>query len=496
MTPATRHRRALRPCLGLLAACLAAWSGTAPSQAVTDAGGHWRALARIDSDAALALIEQSHPGAAVELHDTAFQALLDTAKRHLDERLPQVHDYPGYAAVMTGLAVDFKDGHIWSRAKLAPVYTQWTGILLSRRARAWIVTSQIPIPGEPDVNGAHLVSCDGVDAETWARNRIDLFHGNAQVEAELANAATWLLLDEGNPFLKRPGACTFQRDGGPLMQVRLSWGGGSRDVIDDAVDKANPDTHVGLGIKPFAGGYWISMGTLQSEALQLVADAQSHQAELRESPIVVVDLRGNGGGNSLYAQQLAQILAGKKRVAALDGPSSCSGAYWRVSAGNIDARTAWRSAVNAGQLAEYDATTQSMRKALASGKPFSPALPACASHATAAPMRTTPLSKLPPSLSKGRWIVVTDHACFSSCLLAVNLFRQLGATQVGEATDMSTRYMEVRQVQLPSGLSYFSTLQKVALGSGNFGPYEPDTWFPGNMHDTDALQAWVQALPR
>lgn len=96
---------------------------------------------------------------------------------------------------------------------------------------------------------------------------------------------------------------------------------------------------------------------------------------------------------------------------------------------------------------------------------------------------------------KGRLVLITDRNCFSSCLIAADLLRRLGALHVGEATDVSTRYMEVREEVLPSGIRTFSTLQKVALGAADFGPYEPAIAYPGDLADTSALQRWVVALP-
>ena len=80
--------------------------------------------------------------------------------------------------------------------------------------------------------------------------------------------------------------------------------------------------------------------------------------------------------------------------------------------------------------------------------------------------------------------------------MAADLFRRLGALHVGEATDMSTQYMEIREIVLPSGLRTFSTLQKVALGLGDFGPYQPQIVYPGPLNEDDRLKAWVAGLPR
>jgi hypothetical protein len=49
---------------------------------------------------------------------------------------------------------------------------------------------------------------------------------------------------------------------------------------------------------------------------------------------------------------------------------------------------------------------------------------------------------------------------------------------------------------LPSGLRTFSTLQKVAVGLGDFGPYQPQLVYPAALADTDKVKAWVAALPR
>jgi len=54
--------------------------------------------------------------------------------------------------------------------------------------------------------------------------------------------------------------------------------------------------------------------------------------------------------------------------------------------------------------------------------------------------------------------------------------------------------MEVRDALLPSGLRTFSTLMKLALGVGDFGPFEPDVPYLGALDDGDALKAWVASL--
>ena len=108
-----------------------------------------------------------------------------------------------------------------------------------------------------------------------------------------------------------------------------------------------------------------------------------------------------------------------------------------------------------------------------------------------------PPTDIPPSAARGRIVLVTDNACFSSCLLVTDAFRRLGALHVGQATDANTHYMEVREAELPSGLSMFSTLQ--ALGPAappQIGPFAPAHVYGGDIADTPAVEAWVVEIAR
>ena len=125
---------------------------------------------------------------------------------------------------------------------------------------------------------------------------------------------------------------------------------------------------------------------------------------------------------------------------------------------------------------------------MAEDRAFDEPVPECA---PAEPVATP----TPAPAYQGRVVILTDHACFSSCLLMVRDFRRLGALHVGEATNAATRYMEVREIVLPSGLTKFSTLQKVVIGEdADIGPFAPEHLFPGPMSDTAALEGWIAGL--
>ncbi|RZJ41503.1 MAG: hypothetical protein EON86_10225 [Brevundimonas sp.] len=453
-----------------------------------DAAALWRQMAQADSAAAMKLITDNHPGAQAELGDAAFRRRLVLADTHVRERLPQVQSFEGYSALMAGLAADFSDGHIWSRPSVAASRVRWTGILLKREGQVWRVGSVLAAARLPEVQDARLISCDGTEAEAWADARISAFVAGSPNEAQRAEAAGRLLTDDGNPFLKRPEQCEFERADGSRQTIAFHWGRSPVAVVQEQINALQKAADAGYSLTPWAGGSWIRLSGLDSDAEAVVTAVREAAAQLRDAPSVVLDLRGNGGGDSRYGDAIAAVLFGEARVETAKGrPLGCQGAYWRASPDNIAALKVQRDEMAGGNpdtAARLGEVIAGMEASAAGGESFWPHLPDCA--ATAALRDTQTRATL-----NRKVIVVTDRHCFSSCLMTVDLFRRLGALHVGEATDSSSRYMEVRTIVLPSGLRDFSTLQKVAVGLPDFGPYTPDIPYPGAMADDAALKAWV-----
>ena len=461
--------------------------------AQTAAGSAWNALARADAAAAFELIEQHHPGAAPELGDSDFQERLRIARANVERRLPLVTDFGGHAALLNGLANDLRDGHIMSNSLFSRTRRQWAGLIAARSGGQWVIGSQEAAAGEPDLRGAAIAGCDGKSADAMAAELLGGFYADPKIEAQMASEAANLLLDHNNPFVARPAACTFRTSDGRTVEHRLQW----RNVTAQALQRAANDSYrparAGMGLSSFAGGQWIALETLDNRAAAVVEAVRVAQAALRAAPMVVIDLRGNSGGNSQYADEIAEVLAGRARLDAVRQPSSCTGMYWRASADNGAALAKFASELPPDRAPEWRAQAEALGQAVKSGASFSPPLPSCARQDSAP--RPVP-ARLPPMAMQGRLILLTDRACFSSCLMAADLFRRLGALHVGEATDVTTRYMEVREIVLPSGLRTFSTLQKVALGAGNYGPYVPSIRYSGSLAEDDKVKSWVAALPR
>jgi hypothetical protein len=456
---------------------------------------HWRGVTVGDVEAAYRLLLDNHPGAAPELHDLAFQQRLNAAHGLALSRARSVTSYQGYLFVLAGFATDMGDKHIWSRPTFVVNLPRWAGIIVSKRGDTWIVTDT-----EGDQSallGATLISCDEEVVQNLARKNVGGFHGVWSVGAQQIQNAPWLLIDEGNPFITRPKSCVFEL-GAERRTLSLDWVRIKRENLLPRMKKAIGAGAAGFGVRRAGEGYWIALQDLQSDQARAVVKAVEEQkTALRDAPYVVLDLRGNGGGSSLMGRQIAASLVGEAAVDARLGPTSenCGGpdGAWRASKDNIkhleflqSTALVLRGGAELQQMVQD--TLRNAREARAQNKDFSGSV-----TCPPAPSRSA-IAAQPPSLMKGRLILLTDSLCFSSCLAVTDDFRTLGAFHIGQTTDAATHFVDVREQYLPSGYSMFSTLQSVDPGAPvQAGPFEPALTYSGDIADNDALEAWVIA---
>jgi hypothetical protein len=451
----------------------------------------WAQTAREDVDAAYKLLLDNHPAGSLHLHDLAFQERLKNAHGLALGRSRAVVSYQGYAAVLAGFAAGMGDKHIWSRPTFVVNLPRWAGIIVSKRGNSWLVSDT----DEPRaaLRGAALISCDGENIEDLARKNLGGFRVDWNVGAQQVQGAPWLLVDEGNPFVTRPAACLFEHDG-QRQTVKLNWMRIKRDNLLPRLQTAIGAGAAGYGVRRVGSGYWIALQSLLSNhAADVVKAVEDQKTALRDAPFVVLDMRGNGGGSSSFGRQIAASLLGPAVDARLgpEGGSACEEA-WRASESNINnldfllrSGTVYTTPET---LKIGETQLREMRAARGRGKAFSSEV--YCPDALEKPVLAAP----PPSLMKGRLLLLTDSLCFSSCLLVTDDFLTLGAFHVGQTTDAATHYQEVREEYLPSGYSMFSTLQAIDPGSPyQVGPFEPELVYNGDIADTRALEAWVIA---
>jgi hypothetical protein len=456
-----------------------------------EAAAGWRTLTQGDVEAAYHLLHDNHPGATPEAGDPAFVAALEAAHAHAAERAATVASYEGYVATLGEFANGMADGHIYSNARFLPRTVTWAGLIAARRGPNWVI-ARAESPADPTLAGARLVDCDGRPIDEVAREALR-FRTDVALEPSLALRGAWLLVDEGNPFLKRPAACVVEQ-GGQTKTVSLTWRSiGRSPLIADHWDR--PYGLAGYGVRNSGAGVWIALQELGPEAPAVVEAARAKTEAIRAAPYVVVDLRGNGGGADTYGRALAEVIYGPAAVLAALGPAGAAGCdeVFRASPENIAATAKdadlFRRRGEAQAAADYDRALVGMRAAAAAGKSLAGDLK-CREPAHA------PASRIVPA-ARGKVYVLTDVACFSSCIQTVGFFRALGATQVGQSTGADTHFSEAREIVLPSGLATFSTLRALMPDQPRaIGPYAPKLTWTGDMADTAALETWVAGMPR
>ncbi|HIE1097556.1 MULTISPECIES: hypothetical protein [Stenotrophomonas] len=451
-----------------------------------------------DLDAADAAMRGSHPG-AVDRQNPGFATQLDDALALARSRAGKVDSFAGYWWSMKGYAAAFNDGHVSVNALAgAPgLPMRWPGFLTGFDGGMQVVMSVDGGPGHPPL-GAHLVSCDGVDAAALAARRVGDFSGRWNLQASRIQGGGEVLLEQGNPFLPTLRSCVFRVDGREQAYA-LHW---------TPLDPAQRTQRVADTRRSFRpangwhalhdGGYWITTSSFNAdpagqnfkELTALLEALSLAPRSLQQAPQVVLDVRGNTGGASHWSIELARLIWGR---AAVDALPDRSWVEWRTSEANIAQLRGFLQKLEQAPDASpelirmLEIVTEGMARARRGGD----VLWREPSEATADPVPTAPQVI---STHKGRVVIVADAACGSACLDALDLWKRLGALQVGVETSADSLYMDVRPEVLPSGVARISVPMKVFRGRvrGSNEPHLPDRRYGGDMRDTAALEAWVQ----
>ena len=461
----------------------------------------WAQAARADVQAFHDDITANHPG-PVNAADPGFSRRSDAALRLALRRAATVRDFPGWLATLRGYAASFDDGHLaFSTLIDVPVSLRWPGFLTAFDDRGRQVV-RTRVEGASVPLGAALTGCDGRRADALASDLVGQFRGRWSLAAMRGREGFRVFVDNGNPFVRRPARCTFRIDGAPKT-VTLDW-----QPFPDALWTAHAAPLAQPPRAPIAartladGTRWYAISDFDGDpdgaaarALRpMIAGMKSDRAAIATAPRIVLDLRGNGGGSSDWSRQIAVVLWGEGAVAGVKLDSDA--VDWRASAANVASLADYRARFAAAPDADpavtrYFATAaEGIAAARAAGKPLwrepadlykpdSPAGPVAAVPAPAAPV-----------------YVLTDWSCGSACLDAVDLWKALGAVQVGQETSADTLYMDLREDVLPGGRVRAAIPMKVYRGRprGSNVPQVPAYRFAGDMRDTTALERWVAGL--
>lgn len=339
--------------------------------------------------------------------------------------------------------------------------------------------------------GAQLTTCDDSPADALTRDRQGRRGVNIDLEPRRRAAAYWLLWSTEGLFLPPLKACVFRLPDGTARSYPLTYR--AAEPID--ISAASPtSTHARFGVERWGpDGWWIGAPDMQDERewRRLLAAVKMHREALRHARTVVIDLRGNDGGDSGYAETLAKLLWEPELVDA-DRPNLGPVVY-RATQMNRDTMAAnLKTVETATTLSDEARTLRALVKryddAIAAGQ-------ASFTETAENPAPTHPAHR-PINPMRGQMILLTDGTCTSACLDLMDLFQAMpNVRQAGAETGADTIFMEMTRTPLPSGYAglHFGHKAWVDRPRGSNISYKPApalTW-TGSPADDAGERKWL-----
>jgi Peptidase family S41 len=449
----------------------------------------WAAMAQRDLKAIYDTIRDNHPG-PVDSENPRFRDWLETGLRIALREAARARTYSDYTRALRRYAIGFQDGHVSVSFGIAPTKIDWPGFVVGGDpdGRPEIVYAESDAGVK---RGDHIESCGGVPFDALMKERVDPYFWNSAIPQARMSVAMYLFLVNPDEHARRLARCRFSSG-----EVLLKWRSGDAAEVNKTLATALSGGDAEFEMKSLDGirfirlpRFWFKSDAETAKLSALISELTSKATELRRST-VVFDVRGNGGGDSLWGRRLAVALWGEPWVNRVE-ESFDSTHDVRVSAANIEKVAAILESAKKNQseaVPYWTLVMNALRSAEATGQPLArvslpPAMPA---------------EPPPPNPISGRVFLLTDAGCGSACLDFADLLLRLpGVTQVGLPTFADAVYIDVNDAALPSGLATLSYGMKVFRHRvrANNQWYEPKYRWPSGPMTYEALARWLLALP-
>lgn len=457
----------------------------------------WAELARRDIEAVHATILAQHPG-PVDSLNTYYRLWLDSGYTVALAKADSVKSLAGVIAAVSYYTSGFEDGHLGWLPEFVPRTVSWPGVVLARRDGRYVVHHiEMGLKDAPH-EGAEVLSCDGVSMSDRMTREVMPFEGGIRsLEASRVRLAPLLLVSDGNPWRTRPKSCRVL-DQGVQRDLTLAW----RRVSSEELTRYQTAAVAGVGptrfeiLHPANDVAWVTVPSFAENVDDNKAGLEGLLKSLpsvRDSRLIVFDVRGNHGGNSFWGDQLFGALFGTSYADSLRSAQSARVfVQWRASTENasfIEESTMPRFEKSSSSYQQFADVVSAMRDGVRTGRPLTPA---------PAGLGASPKGPTPPAFAS-RVILLTDAWCASACLgfadmvLAVSGVRHAGAETYADAV-----YIDNRSIRLPSDLGWFGFSMKVYRNRprGHNQSYVPSLAYSGMTWDTASLQQWLLSVAR
>lgn len=463
------------------------------------ASTHWSNMLKDDLAYIRETVKANHPG-YLDSENPEFKAWFEIGYQRAIEQAEQVDSLPALMTVTSEYVAGFADGHFALGFGYAPKQLKWAGIALNKVGNDYQVTyvdenHNATMPP----NLSRLVECEGLPVEDIMNTQVLKARFNAPT---LNFPKVWyadkLLLDDGIGKRRYFEACSFELDG-KLHKIPLDWQSISRVNYLKQVTRAQKASEFKFE-EMAKNQYWVTLPTLdpdEDQLAQLRVVLSQIQDAAPNAEQIVVDVRGNGGGNSEWGVTVAKAIYGESYITQHQQlHPDRSYALWRVSKDNLNylkgilPELEQQFGAQNELYIDFKQLTTDMASAMDNAIPF------VKQGAETNNAIDLPVVKSPPATA-ARVLFLTDSSCGSSCLDFADLMLALpNVTHIGEETAADTVYMDVRIENLPSGLGRFSVAQKVYRDRArrHNQSYKPDFAYLGDLTDTEQVKRWIKSL--
>lgn len=461
----------------------------------------WAAVTRQDLAAARRHLEANSP-IPFDAENAQLGRWLVTGYEEGLARAAQVTDLGGYNATMSAYLNGFHDPHISFGLDGKLPQGQWPGFIVSQRPGGAEIIDRDEDASVPPV-GTKIFACDGKPLEQLATERVFPFRFNAAVPPDRRSAITRLFLYRQNPFAPPAQLCDVEING-QRQSIRLAW----RNLPADEDGWSERFRVGGLGpaapwgvSTPVDGVTWIGVPTFSSgddtapKLDALIKDVEARGDAMRQGRAIIIDVRGNGGGNSSWADKLAAAIFTQPVLDAHPAPERATAIDWRASEENGAYWYDWSDQMKK----EFGPFSMNRLMSFLIGRQltrFAHDDPPMYRHGACKPSRSGGWSRERPkgaSPFKAKVYMLSNGTCGSSCLNFADVVLMVpGVKLIGSSTGADGALMEVRDGKMPSGLGGISIPQKVERGAGRapMEYYAPDIAYDGLWSDA-AVRAWV-----
>jgi hypothetical protein len=465
---------------------------TAQDPATTDSAAWWRETARKDLAAARDIMDTRFI-VALNSPGAEWDHFLGDATQAAERDIARIRDAAGYQSVMQHFANAFDDAHVRIAFPRQRVLDHlWAGFLVRYKGNQFTVVES----ERPDVKvGSAVTGCDAKPIDQVLTEILPYEHAPQHLEVEAARSALArvLFVHAANSLRPRPTRCRIAG-----YDIPLDW----KPIANDKLARLD-STHGSYRNRETSietwgrNGAWVRMPTMgpSGESARQFARIIERAPTLRNREVVVIDVRGNGGGSynwfagfldSLYGPEYARFYARARvqfanimsNLPPMQGGGRGQPQQAGRGAGGEPARPPVDGVLGTGGSAStrpgaHGTTLQVLDAADVNGGPAGPP---------------------PGNPVRARVFLLTDNGCASACISFTDEMRRFpGVFQIGRDTYVDSYPGSPTTYTLPSGeasISAPSMTREVRQRGSNFA-WKPDVYFEGDIRDTEAIRRWI-----